>query len=101
MTQPEQLKKNERLMWSPGIGAPIKNAAARGHLEIVKLLLENGADPNLPADGIAPRGHALYSAAANEHFEIAKLLLEHGAHPDVQAESSPIDLTRRIGSPSS
>jgi len=31
-----------------GAGAPIKNAAARGHLEVVKLLLERGADPNLP-----------------------------------------------------
>src|SRR5207249_1196671 len=27
-----------------GCGAPIKNAAARGHLETVKLLLESGAD---------------------------------------------------------
>jgi len=77
-----------------GCGAPIKNAAARGHLEIVRLLLERGADPNLPEEGIAPRGHALYSAAANGHYEIAKLLLEHGAHPNVEVESSADTLSR-------
>ncbi|MEK6321935.1 MAG: ankyrin repeat domain-containing protein [Acidobacteriota bacterium] len=71
-----------------GAGAPLKNAAARGHIEIVKLLLERGADPNLPEEGIAPHGHALYSAVYNGHFEIAKLLLEHGAYPNPPVESS-------------
>jgi len=79
-----------------GAGAPIKNAAACGHLEVVKLLLDRGADPNLPEEGIAPRGHALYSAAANGHFEIAKLLLAHGAHPNVEVESSADTLSRVI-----
>ena len=71
-----------------GCGAPIKNAAAGGHMEIVKLLLERGADPNLPEEGIAPRGHALHSAVFNGHHAIAKLLLEHGADPDAEVESS-------------
>ena len=72
----------------PGCGAPLKNAAAGGHLEIVKLLLERGADPNLPEEGIAPHGHALYSAVYYGHHDIAKLLLEHGAYPNPEVESS-------------
>ncbi len=79
-----------------GSGSPLKNAAARGHRDVVKLLLQRGAHPNLPEEGIAPRGHALYSAVANKHFEIAKLLLEHGAYPNPEVESSADALSRAI-----
>jgi RNA polymerase sigma factor (sigma-70 family) len=79
-----------------GSGAPLKNAAARGHIEIVKLLLERGADSNLPEENIAPHGQALYSAAANGHYEITKLLLEHGAYPNPEVESSADALSRAI-----
>ncbi|MBX3733767.1 MAG: ankyrin repeat domain-containing protein [Verrucomicrobiae bacterium] len=81
-----------------GCGAPIKNAAAGGHIEIVRLLLERGADPNLPEEGIAPDGHALHSAVVRGHIEIVRLLLQHGAHPNVEIESSADTLSAALGS---
>jgi ankyrin repeat protein len=69
-------------------GSPLKNAAARGHMEIVEFLLKNGADPNLPEEGIAPYGNALYSAVYGGHHAIARLLLEHHAYPSPPVESS-------------
>lgn len=81
-----------------GCGAPIKNAAARGHIDIVRLLLERGADANLPEEGIAPGGHALHSAVVNSHIEIVRLLLKHGAHPNVEVESSADTLSAALAS---
>jgi ankyrin repeat protein len=87
---------SEYVTYYLGAGAPLKNAAAQGHIEIVKLLLERGADPNLPEEGIAPHGHALYSAVVGGHYEIAKLLLEHGAFANPEVESSADALSRAI-----
>jgi ankyrin repeat protein len=87
---------SEYVAYYLGSGAPLKNAAGRGHIEIVKLLLECGADPNLREEGVAPHGQALYVAVANKHYEIAKLLLEHGAYPNPEVESSADALSRAI-----
>lgn len=87
-------RPSEYVSYYPCSGTPIRNAAAAGHLGIVRLLLDNGADPNLPEEGIAPRGHALYLAAANGHFEVVQLLLAHGANPNAEVESSADALSR-------
>jgi ankyrin repeat protein len=71
-----------------GAGAPLSNAAAAGRVDIVQLLLDHGADPNLPEEQFAPKGKALYSAVYHGHYEIAKLLLERGAFPNPPVESS-------------
>ena len=71
-----------------GAGAPLSNAAAVGRMDLVQLLLDHGADPNLPEEQFAPRGKALYNAVYDGHFEIAKLLLERGAFPNPPVESS-------------
>lgn len=87
---------SEYVTYYPSSGTPLKNAAAGGHMEIVRLLLAAGADPNLPEEGIAPQGHALYSAVSKQHIEIARLLLEHGAFPSPEVESSADALSMAV-----
>ncbi len=89
-------RASDYVTYYAGSGTPLRNAAAQGHMEIVRLLLERGADPNLPEEGIAPHGHALYSAVAGGHYEIARLLLERGAYPNAAVESSADCLSRAI-----
>ncbi|MDQ3696738.1 MAG: ankyrin repeat domain-containing protein [Gemmatimonadota bacterium] len=79
---------NDYNSYYAGCGSAIKNATGAGHIDIVKLLLDRGADPNVAEEGIAPHGHALYSAVYNGHYDIAKLLLARGANPDAPVESS-------------
>lgn len=69
-------------------GLPLRNAAAAGHTQVVRLLLERGANPNQPEPGIAPQGGALHAAIGSKHFDIVKLLLEHGANPNADVDSS-------------
>ena len=57
----------------------LSEAAVNGHDEIVKLLLEEGADPNTCNDhGRSP----LWRAAFNGHTTTVQLLLQSGADAD-------------------
>ena len=76
--------------------SPLFSAAGQGYTDIVRLLLDHGADPNAPEHN-APRGHALYEAVAGDHLETAKLLLGHGADPNAPVESSGVPLSQALG----
>jgi len=73
------------------------DAVRKGHEEIVRLALENGADPNM---GLACQYPSLspLAAAAEKGFEkVIKILLEYGASPKVGGSYDPlrISLQRR------
>ena len=82
-------------------GVPLRNAAAAGHIAVVKLLLDRGADPNQQEPGIAPRGGALHAAISGKHYEVVKLLLAAGADPNAPVESSGncLSMARWSGAP--
>ena len=55
---------------------PLYLACENSHTELVKLLLEHGADANIKSEyGYTP----LYRACDKDNTEVVKLLLEHGA----------------------
>ena len=66
---------------------PLSAAAGKGHTEIVRLLLEHGADPNAK-EAICQGGYALHEAAERGHIDIVRLLLERGARPEDWVDSS-------------
>jgi len=55
------------------------NAALFGHLDVVKLLIKNGADVNAAYD----RGNALHWAALTDRREVADFLLRRGINVNV------------------
>jgi ankyrin repeat protein len=63
----------------------LHTAARSGNLEIVKLLLQHGADPNYSIDISNVRGPTtpLSEAVLLDHYEIANELAERGAEMDV------------------
>ena len=63
-------------------------AAERNYVDIVNMLLEAGADPNLEEGGNCPKGYALWAASHLGYFEIARALLAAGADPNAGVESS-------------
>jgi ankyrin repeat protein len=74
----------------------LHGAVARRDVEIVRMLLERGADANAQQErGFTP----LHDAAANGSQPLVDLLLAHGAHPDARTEDgkTPADMARERG----
>lgn len=67
-----------------------------GHIDIVKLLIEHGADVNVrSSNGYTP----LIAAASEDRSEIARYLIEHGAAVDCKDASgeTPLSLACSLG----
>ena len=64
------------------VNTALLDASKNGYIEIVKRLLENGADVN-HQDGYGLT--ALMYASKNGHIEVVRLLLENGAKVDIQS----------------
>lgn len=62
---------------NPSCYTALHFAAANGHLNCVKLLLEHGS----PMEEQNENGHTpLMEATSNGHIEVARCLIEHGAN---------------------
>ena len=72
-----------------GFGSPLHVASWRGHLDAVSLLIDHGADANMPnKSGCMP----ICRAYRAQHLGIMQLLLERGASIDMWCPSSAVPL---------
>ena len=60
---------------------------AQNNVEIMRLLLEHGADPTLEGDGDTP----LQLACGEGVCAVVRLLLDHGVDPDENASRRVVD----------
>ena len=59
---------------------PLMYASESGRLDIVKYLVENGADVNAKSFNKRARGTALIYASSNNRVDVMNYLLDHGAN---------------------
>lgn len=71
-------------------------AVRRQDVAMTRLLLEHGADPNLPEEG-APRGASLLIAVQKRNRELVRMLLAAGADPNAEVDSSGTPMLSAAG----
>jgi ankyrin repeat protein len=73
----------------------LRNAAGEGYLEIVKLLLDHGVDPNATdGQGFTPLAWAAYEGRE----DVCQLLVERGVNLEVAADNGRTALWQVVGS---
>lgn len=88
-----QLFKSREPFWGDHEN-PLVVACFRGNTEIVRLLIDAGADPDSPfeidvaGEQVKQWGHPLWLAANRGHYDTVKLLLERGANPNTAVYAS-------------
>ena len=88
-----QLCKSEVPFWED-YGNPLVVACFQGHTEIVRLLIDAGADPDAPfeidvaGEKVKQWGHPLWLAANRGYYDVVKLLIETGANPNTAVYAS-------------
>jgi ankyrin repeat protein len=81
----------------------LSKAAAFGNIEVVRLLLDLGLDPDervrlrYVEKDVFSQGHPLWLAAALGEYEIARLLMERGADPNGMVYASGTPMERAYG----
>jgi ankyrin repeat protein len=93
---------DEPLLMVLGQRAPLHMTAIAGDVELTRLLLEHGANPNIrdrapPTRWPRPDGFTpLHHAAAAGNGELMDLLIQHGANPNIKNSlgQTPADLLR-------
>jgi ankyrin repeat protein len=67
---------------------PLSAAVAFGHDDLVRLLLDRGADPTWSEGADGPRGTALHAAARRGDLALVDLLLDRGADPNAHVDAA-------------
>jgi ankyrin repeat protein len=88
-----QYRYNELVGTSGGFSA-LHFAARQGHTDVVKALVEAGADVNQLNPG--DQSTALLVATVNGHFDIGQYLLDKGADPNLASENGVAPLYATI-----
>jgi ankyrin repeat protein len=79
--------ENCRLTWHD---SPLRRACSRGYVEVVKLLLDSGADPNFVAKDkyLGYSNVPLAVAVGNGSPDLVKILLAYGANPNYVSDDN-------------